>query len=181
MKVYRPRFTPAVDRGKTVIVAAPPVGWRAKVKVAPHAHANGRWYVRPAAPRARLVVGVKVVNPLKPVFHATAAPVKRSALKVTLRGNARGRAHMGVRGRVPKPGRAEMKAGGGARAKIKVKAGAVVAPPRGRVKAGVVVKPRASVPLPKVKMPKVKAGVRVKAGASLKIGGPKKRGGKKKR
>lgn len=181
MKVYRPMFTPAVDHKKTVIVAAPPVGWRAKVQVAPHAHAHGRWYARPATPRARLMVGVKVVNPLRPVFRAAAAPIKRAALKVELRGHGQGRAHMGVRGRMHKPSRVEMRAGGGAGAKVKVKA----VGPRGKVKAGVVVEPRASVPLPKVKMPKVKvpkvkAGVRVKAGGRLKIGGPKKRGGKKK-
>lgn len=206
--VYVPPVKLAVNAKKKVWVGVPPVGWDAKVTVAPRDHRGEGWYHRPEKPRARLVVGVKVVRPAKPVFGGIKVVAPRS--KVQVKWGVKG----GVSVRAKRPrGNDKIRVGvperprphGGERIKatrgvdvgvgVKVRGGdgatkVIVKPPRGKadvkvkggVGAGVNVKAkRPGVKAPTVKVPAVRAP-KVKAGVKVEAkGGIQIGGGKKKR
>ena len=112
-----------VRRGfkKAIWVEGPRVGWYATVRprVRP-ARARVAWYVRPKAPKARIMVGVRAAAPVKAVFKVR-PPRKRVDAVVRFGGRTR------VGGR------------GGARAGVRVKAGMDTPDVKvgGRVRAGV--------------------------------------------
>jgi ferric-dicitrate binding protein FerR (iron transport regulator) len=147
-----------VKRGvrKTIFVEAPRVGWYAGVRarVRP-ARARVAWYVKPKAPKARIVIGMRPAVQVKTVFKVR--PPRPRAEAVVRFG---GRMRVGARGGA--------RVGGGAAAGVKVKA-AVDTPDvdvGGRVKAGVVVggKVKAGVGGAAVEV-RDRAGGAVKAGA----------------
>ena len=112
-----------VRRGfkKAIWVEGPRVGWYATVRprVRP-ARARVAWYVRPKAPKARIVIGMRPAAPMKAVFKVR-PPRKRADAVVRFGGRMR------VGGR------------GGARAGVRMKAGVDTPDVNvgGRVKAGV--------------------------------------------
>ena len=159
-----------VRRGfkKRIWVEGPRVGWYApmRVRVRP-ARARVAWYVRPKAPKARIVVGLRPAAPVKAVFKVR-PPRKRADAVVRFGGRMR----VGGRDR------------DGGRAGVRVKAG--VGTPAvdvaGRVKAGVDIKAGgAGVDVRDGVGGRVKAGMggvdvkgpggRVKAGGGVDVGG----------
>jgi preprotein translocase subunit YajC len=190
-----------VRRGykKAIWLDGPRVGWYApmRARVRP-ARARVAWYVRPKAPKARIVVGMRAAAPVKAVFKVR-PPRKRADAVVRFGGRMRvggrdrdgGRAGVRVKAGVGTPavdvgGRVKAGVGvGGAGVDVRdgvggrVKAGMdgvdVKGRAGGRVKAGVDVGGAGGVD--------VKAGVggRVKAGTPVEAnpgGGPDRAGGK---
>jgi len=188
--VYRPPLVrPGLRVKRKVYIWAPRIGWYAGVRarVRP-ASARVRWYVRPAAPRARVVVGappsasVKLgaffgVAPARPRAHAAV----RFGAGLRVRDRRRREVHE-PHGRAAIGGAAGFAAGVGiglpepprVRAGVRVKAGgggsAASVRGRGRADARVGAGARVKVKAPKVKVkaPSVRGSVKVKGG--LKIG-----------
>lgn len=80
--VYQPPVPEVQATGKTVRVHAPAVDWYGKVKIKPARPRQAGWYVRPATPRARVVTGVAVTAPDRPVFTVrTRGPKGKAAIK----------------------------------------------------------------------------------------------------
>jgi hypothetical protein len=84
---------------KTVWVEGPRRGWydaTVRTRVRP-AKARARWYVKPKAPKARLVVGTRPSGEIKAVFR-TAPPRRRDRAVVRFGGGMRGGAEVRRRG-----------------------------------------------------------------------------------
>lgn len=170
--IYVPPIGFKVNVKKKVWVGAPARGWDAKVTVRPRDHRGEGWYAPPANPRAKLVVGVKVKRPAKPVFGGIKVVAPRSQVKVDW--GAKG----GVTVRAKRPGGVGVKVGGAVkvRGNDKVRVGVPARPGvevRGneRVKAGrnVGVKVPSERGGPKVLKTPPGVGVKVKGGAGVKV------------
>jgi hypothetical protein len=191
--VYRPPSVEVRDHRRKVMVGPPVPRWHASVeaKAAPPKVKAG-WYVRPAAPRARLVTGVKVKAPARAVFEVRPpAPrpprvriaVARPDVKVRMSGGVKigGRAY--GQGGVAADGRVNTKVPAvradveGARGDVegKVRGNVKVPAVRGKVKGDVKGDVKGNVKVPAVK---AKAGVnekvpavrgKVEAGANEKV------------
>jgi hypothetical protein len=157
-----PRVRASAKLKKRIFIGAPRVGWyggvKARIRPAP---IKAAWYVRPKAPRAKVIVGARASGKLDGAFGVI-APRPRAGAGLRFRGGIKAAAH--------RPG---VRAGAGVKARVpqvKVKA------PDARVKAGAKVragvKARVKAPEIKVKAPRVKAvgGVRAKAGGGARAG-----------
>lgn len=173
--VYLPPVKFKVNAKKKVWVGVPPVGWAAKMTVKPRDHRGEGWYKRPAQPRARLVVGVKVERPAKPVFGGIKVVSPRSKVKVGW--GAAG----GVTVRAKRPnGKAAVRVGVPDRPAIRGQGGVKVAVPerpsvrvneRVKVKVGADVKARGGAATKVIVKPPVgKVGVKVKGGLDVGVG-----------
>jgi hypothetical protein len=173
LSVYRPPLVIVrsnVRVKKHVYVRAPRIGWYASVKtrVRP-APTRVRWYVKPRAPRARVVFGVRprASVRVKTVFRA-APPRPRAKAVVRFGGGVRG----DVRSRADvRDHRTDVRGGAG----VKIKAGVRghAAPPdvrdhRTDVRAGVRVRGGSPPPRPDVR---VRGGAAVRGRADLRGGG----------
>jgi hypothetical protein len=173
--VYVPPVKFKVNAKKKVWVGVPAVGWAAKMTVKPRDHRGEGWYERPAQPRAKLMVGVKVVRPVAPVFGGIKVVAPRSKVKVGW-GAAGG---VGVRAKRPQ-GKAGINVGVPTRPAMRGKAGVKVGVPerpamRGneavKVKIGAGVKARGGAATKViVKPPAGKVGVKVKGGIGVGVG-----------
>ncbi|HUH05469.1 MAG TPA: FecR family protein [Kofleriaceae bacterium] len=173
--VYVPPVKFKVNAKKKVWVGVPPVGWAAKMTVEPRDHRGEGWYRRPAQPRARLVVGAKVVRPATPVFGKLEVVAPRGKVKVGW-GAAGG---VNVRAKRPQ-GNAGINVGVPERPAVRGKAGVKVGVPerqavRGneavKVKLGADAKARGDAATKViVKPPAGKVGVKVKGGVDVGAG-----------
>lgn len=121
-----PRVKAKAGFKKAIWIGAPKANWhaslKAKIKPAPFKVA---WYVRPAAPRAKVVFGAKASGTLKAVFVAV-PPRPRADAMIRFKGGVGVRDHgagvgAGVKAGVKAP---EVDVKGKAAAGVKVKAGA---------------------------------------------------------
>ncbi len=154
---------------RPIWVTAPPMNWRAKLKVSPAPfRANVGWYVRPPTMKAKLMVAAAPSVAYTSKLHV-AAPAPRASL------HAAWKIPVGMKVKVAPPNldlaakaRASWKVGVG------VGGGIDAAPPAVDAKAKVKGKLDVAVPDPsakvKVAVPDVKAGIGVKAKAGLNAG-----------
>jgi hypothetical protein len=153
--VYTPPVVrPSLKIKKSIYIGAPRVGWYAGVKarVRP-APITGVWYVKPKAPRARVLFGAKASGRFRTTF-AVVAPRPRAQAGIKFRGG------VGIGVRDHRATAVDVDAAHGARVKAGVKAGI-------KVKAGA----KVGVDAPAVEV-RDKVDARVKAGkARVELGG----------